>query len=70
MLAIQGVYDGVSIQKIAEKQESIPNAETTEAFKWTENYIKSGKKNGFKTTNELYKSWGQRIDFAATRLSR
>jgi len=82
MLAIQGVYDGVSIkpkevipfkeeyevvitflkpkvQKIVkEKQESIPNAETVEAFKWTENYIKSGKKNGFKNTKELYKSWG------------
>jgi hypothetical protein len=82
MLAIQGVYDGVSIkpkeaipfneeyevvitflkpkvQKIVEKkQESVPNAETVEAFKWTENYLKSGKKKGFKTTKELYKSWG------------
>jgi len=82
MLAIQGIYDGVSIkpkeaipfdeeyevlitflkpkvQKIAkEKLKDVPNAETVEAFKWTENYIKSGKKKGFKTTKELYNSWG------------
>jgi hypothetical protein len=40
------------------EQERVPNEETVEAFKWTENYIKSGKKNGFKTTKDLYKSWG------------
>jgi len=26
------------------ERESVPNEETVEAFKWTENYIKSGKK--------------------------
>jgi len=40
-----------------DKQEFIPTAKTVDAFKWTENYIKSRKKNGYKTTKELYESW-------------
>jgi DNA-damage-inducible protein J len=49
---------GIPFPIALERQEDIPNDETLEAFKWTENYIKSGKKNGFKTTKDLYKSWG------------
>ncbi|MDR2580711.1 MAG: hypothetical protein LBC85_06935, partial [Fibromonadaceae bacterium] len=49
-------HRGIPFPIVLEKQESIPNDETIEAFKWTENYIKSGKKNGFKTTKELYRS--------------
>ena len=49
-------HKGIPFPIALEKQESIPNEETMEAFKWTENYIKSGKKKSFKTTKNLYKS--------------
>ena|GEM_PF-6018057 len=38
-------HRGIPFPVALEKRESIPNDETIEAFKWTENYIKSGKKN-------------------------
>ena len=50
-------HKGIPFSIALEKQESIPNAETVEAFKWTENYIKSGKKKGFRTPKDLYKTW-------------
>jgi DNA-damage-inducible protein J len=50
-------HKGIPFPIALEKQENIPNAETIEAFKWTENYIKSGKKKGFRTTKDLYKTW-------------
>ena len=53
-------HKGIPFPIALEKQEDIPNAETAEAFKWTENYIKSGKKKGFRTPNDLYKTWDLR----------
>jgi DNA-damage-inducible protein J len=51
-------HKGIPFPITLDKQESIPNEETIESLKWTENYIKSGKKKSFKTTKDLYKSWG------------
>jgi len=50
-------HKGIPFPIALEKQENIPNAETVNAFKWTENYIKSGKKKGVKTTENLFKTW-------------
>ena len=48
-------HKGIPFPIALEKQESIPNAETVEAFKWTENHIKSGKKKGFRPSKNLFK---------------
>jgi DNA-damage-inducible protein J len=48
-------HKGIPFPVVLEKQENSPNAETDEAFKRTENYIKSGKKKGLKTSKNLFK---------------
>jgi DNA-damage-inducible protein J len=40
------------------RRTDIPNEETLSAFKWTEDYIGKGKKNGFKTSGELFNHLG------------
>ncbi|MCL1946007.1 MAG: hypothetical protein FWF51_02485 [Chitinivibrionia bacterium] len=46
------------VDKKLKENGNIPNDETLSSFKWTEDYIRDGKKSGFKTTDELFNHLG------------
>ena len=48
------IHNGIPFAVEYEEKHRVPNEETLEAFDWTEDYIRKGKKNGFKTTKELF----------------